>query len=478
MKLGLRIFICYFTIFVVCFFFPINWVVENLRVRYLEGVEDPLVDQANILAAIVGHDIGEGSFDGDKWEKIFRDVKSRDISARIYQFNKMNVDISIYITDKNGKVIFDSDNKENIGKDFKIWRDVRLTLAGKYGARTTRKDPEDNKSSVLYVAAPVKVNGNIEGVLTIAKPTTNINNFVANSQPRFLKVSLISVLSAMVLSLLTALWIVRPINRLKLYAEDIRQGKRTTLPRLDRTEIGDMGFAFEKMKEALEGKKYVEQYVQTLTHEIKSPVSAIRGAAELLEENVPPERRDRFLANIRNEANRIKDIIDRMLELSGLENRKKLNTVETISLNPIIKTVIESKQPMLLKKNIRIASKNDDELLAEGDSFLLNQAISNLVQNAIDFSPPNSQIIVSASNHEEMLTIEIIDEGPGIPDYALEKIFNKFFSLNRPDTDKKSTGLGLNFVREVAELHGGKVIIENLPEGGVRARFMIPEQAD
>ena len=116
MKLGLRIFICYFTIFVVCFFFPINWVVENLRVRYLEGVEDPLVDQANILAAIVGHDIGEGSFDGDKWEKIFRDVKSRDISARIYQFNKMNVDISIYITDKNGKVILTKKTLARISK--------------------------------------------------------------------------------------------------------------------------------------------------------------------------------------------------------------------------------------------------------------------------------------------------------------------------------------------------------------------------
>ena len=72
--------------------------------------------------------------------------------------------------------------------------------------------------------------------------------------------------------------------------------------------------------------------------------------------------------------------------------------------------------------------------------------------------------------------MEIIDEGPGIPDYALEKIFNKFFSLNRPDTDKKSTGLGLNFVREVAELHDGKINIENLPKGGVRARFMIPKQ--
>ncbi|MGD9157855.1 MAG: two-component system sensor histidine kinase CreC [Desulfobacteraceae bacterium] len=476
MKLGLKIFICYFTIFVVCFFFPINWVVGNLRIRYLEGVEDPLVDQANILAAILGQDLEEGPFDTGKWEKIFNNVKSRKISARIFQFKKMNVDMSIYITDKDGKVIFDSDNTENIGKNYITWRDVKLTLDGKYGARTTRKDPLDNKSSILYVAAPVVVRKNIEGVLTIAKPTTNINNFIDNAQPRFLKVSLLSVLSAMVLSLLTTLWIIRPINRLKLYAEDIRRGKRVTLPMLDKTEIGDMGFAFEKMKEALEGKKYVEQYVQTLTHEIKSPVSAIRGAAELLEENMPPEKRGRFLANIRNEANRIKDIIDRMLELSSLETRKKLNAVENINLNSIIRTVLESKQPMLHKKNIQILSKSSDELLIKGDSFLLHQAISNLVQNAIEFSPPDSQISISTANYDNMITIEIIDEGPGIPEYALEKIFNKFFSLNRPDTDKKSTGLGLNFVKEVAELHEGKITIENLPEGGVKARFMIPEQ--
>ena len=203
------------------------------------------------------------------------------------------------------------------------------------------------------------------------------------------------------------------------------------MPRLDRTEIGDMGFAFEKMKEALEGKKYVEQYVQTLTHEIKSPVSAIRGAAELLEENMPQERRERFLANIRNEANRIKDIIDRMLELSSLESRSKLNAVENINLGSILKIVLESKQPMLLKKNISVLFKPDEELIIKGDSFLLNQAISNLLQNAIEFGPRDSQINISAENCEDMIVIEIIDKGPGIPDYALEKIFNKFFFIEQ-----------------------------------------------
>lgn len=470
MKLGLKIFICYFTIFVICFFFPINWVVDNLKDRYLEGIEDPLVDQANILASIVGQELEEGPFNADKWEKIFSNVKSNKFSAKIHGFNKDNVDMSIYITDKNGRIIFDSDNRTNIGKDFSKWNDVILTLDGRYGARTTRE--------VLYVAAPIKVKGNIEGVLTVAKPQTNVNNFIDNAQPKFLRVSLLSFLSAMILSLLATLWIIRPINRLTLYAENIRLGKRATLPRLDRTEIGDMGFAFEKMKEALEGKKYVEQYVQTLTHEIKSPVSAIRGAAELLEENMPPERRDRFLANIRNEANRIKDLIDRMLELSSLENRTKLNSVENINLISIIKTVLESKQPMLHKKNIRAFFKSTDELLIRGDSFLLNQAISNLLQNAIEFSPSDSKISILTKKHDNMISTEIIDEGPGIPDYALEKIFNKFFSLNRPDTDKKSTGLGLNFVKEVAELHEGKVVIENLTAGGVKARFIIPEQVE
>jgi two-component system, OmpR family, sensor histidine kinase CreC len=475
MKLGLRIFLCYFIIFAACFYFPTDWVLDHLRTRYLEGVEDPLVDQANILAAIVGHEMAKGSFNPAKWEKIFKIVDSRKLSTRIYDFDKINIDIDIYITDKNGKVIFDSDNKNNIGKNFKEWRDVRLTLAGKYGARTTRKNSDDNKSSVLYVAAPIEVKGKIEGVLTVAKPTTNINSYIDNAKPQITRVSLISALIAITLSLLATLWIIRPINRLKLYAEEIRQGKRATLPRLDHTEIGDMGLAFERMKEALEGKNYVEQYIQTLTHEIKSPVSAIRGAAELLEENMPEEKRNRFLANIRNETNRIQDIIDRMLELSELENRNRLNKLKEINTGALIRTVIESKQPMLLKKNIDVLLKINEDLHVTGDPFLLHQAISNLVQNAIDFSPSGSQISVSAKKDNDMIVIEVIDNGPGIPDYALEKIFNKFFSLNRPDTDKKSTGLGLNFVREVAELHQGKIIIENRMEGGVKAAFIIPK---
>ena len=119
--------------------------------------------------------------------------------------------------------------------------------------------------------------------------------------------------------------ITKSIKLLTKYANDIREGKKAELPKLDNSEIYEMGRSFEKMREALEGKKYVEQYVQTLTHEIKSPISAIRGASELLEEDMTPEQRLRFLLNIQSESKRIQQLLERMLALSSLENSNVLN---------------------------------------------------------------------------------------------------------------------------------------------------------
>jgi len=99
----------------------------------------------------------------------------------------------------------------------------------------------------------------------------------------------------------------------------------------------------------------VEQYVQNLTHEIKSPLSAIRGAAELLEEKMAPRQRARFLTNIRNEANRVQAIVDRMLKLSALEIQKRLQKVERFSMDSLVKSVLESKQPDITKKGLRVS---------------------------------------------------------------------------------------------------------------------------
>jgi two-component system sensor histidine kinase CreC len=477
MRLGTRIFIWYLVIFIVCFYYPVHWTLGNLRVRYLEGVEDSLVDQASILAAMVGNQIEAKEFNPEKLYKTFDGISQHPLSAKIYNFEKTHVDTRIYITDADGKVLFDSEGRGLIGEDYSHWRDVKLTLDGKYGARSTKQNLKDPTSTVLHVASPIVVADKTAGVLTVAKPTTNINNFLKSARPRLLRIFGIFGAVAALFSLLISIWITRPIRRLTRYANDVREGRRASFPRLDRSEIGEMGMAFEKMREALEGKKYVEEYIHSFTHEIKSPLSAIRGAAELLEEEMDPQKQAHFLANIRNEANRIQDIVDRMLELSRLENLKNLEKRERILIHSLVKTVLESKQVLLSKKGLVISSHLPSDVLIEGDAFLLYQALCNLIQNAIDFSPAGSQIELSGRMEGEWFRFSVRDHGQGIPDYARARVFEKFFSLQRPDTGKKSTGLGLNFVRVVAVLHQGEVNLENCLEGGVCVTLTLPRSS-
>jgi two-component system sensor histidine kinase CreC len=473
-KLAGRIFLAYLLISIACFSYPVSHFIKDLRVFILEGMEDPLADQAIILAEFIGKQMEQGRFDPEALYKTFDDVTSRLLRAKIYNFHKTRVDSRVYITDRSGRLIFDSADRKNIGADYSRWRDVSRTLKGEYGTRTTRANPNDPNSSVLYVAAPVMVRGKIAGALTVAKPTNNVNAFLAQEKPRVLHQWYFAAALAIALSFLVSLWLTQPIKRLTRYANNVREGKRGPLPPLGHSEVRDLGMALENMREALEGKRYVEQYIHTLTHEIKSPLSAIRGAAELMDEQMPTEKRARFLSNIRTEAARIQDLVDRMLELSALEAKKTLRTVETVSVSALVKTVLESKEPMFSRKGIVVAFEATDELQVQGDPFLLHQALSNIIQNAVDFSPADGRMVIAARIDEGRLLLTVDDEGPGIPELCADRVFDRFFSLHRPDTGKKSTGLGLNFVREVATLHNGDIRLENLPKKGLRATLSLP----
>ena len=474
MKLGIRILVGFLLIFVGAFYYLTYGFLKDIRSRYLEGVEDVLVDKARILATFVSQDMEAGRFSAESMRRIFDAAHASSFSAQIYQLTKTDVDLRVYITDENGIVIFDSRSKSTLGADYSNWRDVYLTLKGKYGARSSDEDPKNPASNSLYVAAPIMVHDNIAGVLTVCKPTTNINNFLEIAKSKVLRKSVLAGLCVVLLSTALMVFIVRPIKLLTRYADDVRQGKKATLPKLGRSEIGDMGRAFEKMRDALEGKKYVEHYIQTLTHEIKSPISAIQGAAELLEEDMLRVQRTRFLTNIRKESDRIRQLVERMLHLSSLESMNDLEQPEIINFNRLVETVIERFNPVIEQKSLNLNVPGAEDIRLAGDVFLIKQAISNLIQNAIDFSPAHGQITISMKQGNERLAFEVEDQGPGIPDFAMDRIFQKFFSIQRPDNGEKSTGLGLNFVRKIAELHNGTIRLENRSPHGVRAILSLP----
>lgn len=475
MKLGVVVFLAYLAILAICFSYPLAQIGSRLHTAYLESAEEPLVDTANILASMVGTAAEREDFNAGELYRVFDQVRERNVEARIYEMRKNKVDLSVYITDAKGIVVFDSEGRDTIGQDYSRWRDVALTLKGEYGARVRRNPGDPNSTAALYVAAPIYVSGKMAGVLTVIKPTANIAAFMDVAKPQILRLSMLCLAAAITLSLAVSIWLNHQVGRLTRYANDVREGHRVSFPKLAPTELKTMGVAFEKMREALAGHAYVEQYVETLTHEIKSPISAIRGAAELLEDpSMPPEKRVRFLSNIQTETHRIQELVDRMLKLTELEARRALGSRSLVSLAALVRTIVEASEPALLKKQLRAEVQIPEDISISGDPVLIHLAISNLVQNAIDFSPVNCRIGVTAAKLDGAVEIWVDDEGPGIPEFARLRVFDKFFSLERPDTGKKSTGLGLNFVKEVAALHGGTVEVNNLPERGLRARMTLP----
>lgn len=474
MKLGTRIFVCYLVIFSACFYYPIQWMISSLETRYRESVEEVMIDQTNILAGQIATEMEAGSFDPLKLRTAFTRARQQPLHARIFDLHKTQIDSHFYLTDAAGRVIADSHTPTQIGADYSTWRDVALTLRGEYGARTTRRLPLDPTTSSLYVAAPVVSAGRVIGCLTLIKPTASINAFIAQARPRVLQAGALSLAAAIVLSLIFSIWLTRPITRLIQYADGIREGRRPDFPQLGHSEIAELGEALQKMQTALEGKQYVEEYVQNLTHEIKSPLSAIRGAAELIDEAMPLAKRERFLENIRTEAARIGRIVDTMLELAALENRRMQPEMQALDLGAFLRNVVASKEPLLLQKQIDLQLQAPGQLTFSGNSFLLHQALANLLQNAIDFSPQNGRIELAAGVEAGRLVLSIADQGPGIPAYAIDRIFDKFYSLQRPDSGRKSTGLGLNLVREVVATHQGSVRLVNRPGGGAEATIVLP----
>jgi two-component system sensor histidine kinase CreC len=442
-------------------------VLNDVRPHTFGATEDSLAETAVVLASLVEVDAAGGGLNLERLRATLDVAAHRPLQARIYDLDKTTVELRVYVTDPQGKVVFDSDGRD-VGQDYSRWRDVRQALSRGYGARATRRDPSDPFSSVFYVAVPIRQGDRAVGVLAVGKQAKDVKLLVTGLNRQIAVAGLIALGAAVGLALLLTHWTTLPIRRLAGYAHAVAAGERPPLPPLRTREVTELGHAFETMRDALDGRRDIEGYVRSLTHETKAPLSAIRASAELLEEGPPAPDQARFLANIRSETERLQQLVDRILELSALEARRSLAERAPVSLATIAAEVAGSSEPLLAQKGLRLAVEVEPEAVVPGDPLLLRQALLNLVHNAIRWSPPGGEVRVEARAFAAAVVVVVTDGGPGLPDYALARAFEKFYSL-APPGEAKGTGLGLPFVREVAALHGGSAGLENRAEGGARA---------
>jgi two-component system, OmpR family, sensor histidine kinase CreC len=463
------------------FYYLMDRLAERVERQYLEAAEEPMVDTAHLVAAYLEQELDAGELAFDKLRGVFDELHRREIQARIYSIVKTSIDLEAYVTDANGRVLFDSRGGLAEGEDYSRYHDVSRTLLGRYGARSTRTDEADDRSSVMHVGAPIRRGGEIVGVVSLAKPQASMFGFIGETRRRIWFHGWSILLGSALAIILLAYWFLSPIRRLTHYAMAVRRGERVAFPRLVGPDIRTLGRALEEMRDALENRNYVESYVQTLTHEMKGPVAAIRGAAELLREgSMAAPKRDMFLGNIQSEADRLQHTIDRLLALAAIESRKSLDHPTAVNLTELLDTLCANHAHSLAVRGIQLRKAYQAHPIVGGEPFLLEMALGNMLQNAIDFSPAGGTITLRLSQQHDHDPVEIAieDEGPGVPAYALDRVFERFYSLPHPATGRKSSGLGLCFVREAAQLHGGNASLSNRSDRtGARAVLVLPPKA-
>lgn len=424
-------------------FYGIN---KTIRPSAKRVVEDTLVDASKLVALLIADDVDKliktGKSDIITKELAKLDtalLKSSVPNEKVWYDNKTSSQFHLYITDKDGVVIYDSMDK-SVGQDFSRWNDVYLTLHGMYGARST----DVYGSSVMYVASPIIKDEKLIGVVSIGKPTRSLLPYLHASQRELIKILITAMLVALVVSALVAMWFRHSLSLVVGFTDNLAKKSRPHFY-LGR-ELNALTTSIAQMKDTLENRAYVAEYVHTLTHELKSPLSAITASSELLIDDIAESDRRAFAMLIGEQAGRMTTLIDRLLTLARLEQPTFELDVQEVDLYTFCQDLIAQNQTKFLQKSLDVALIGHAKI--QGDVFWLGQAIDNLLENATAHAI--SFVLVVLDERRVM----VVNDCELLPDFVVHRAFERYFSMSH---DKKGVGLGLPLVASVAEKHGGTV---------------------
>ncbi|MDT4954670.1 MAG: hypothetical protein QOJ02_2808 [Acidobacteriota bacterium] len=225
--------------------------------------------------------------------------------------------------------------------------------------------------------------------------------------------------------------------------------------------------------------KLKSDMISLMSHELRTPITSINGFAELLmnDEAIPAESRE-FLSIINSESQRLSRMINTFLAVTQLEAADKQEVLKIpLKLDDVVRETLTSLQPVAKKKRIRLVEQPSSRLPpVAADRSLITQVVTNLIGNAIKYSPERTTVTISTELEADTVRLSVEDRGYGIPPESVDRVWEKFYRVARDgqEKDEESTGLGLSFVREVVEQHGGTVLLESEVGRGSKFSFTLP----
>ncbi len=365
---------------------------------------------------------------------------------------------------------------------------VEVTTALEQGKLTPMVRVNEVGETVLSVAAPIRREGPVLGALFLVTAGGEIDGILARERASIMRLWLLVLAVTAVFSLVLASTIAGPVHRLAVAAENVRKNikKREEIPDFSHRsdEIGDLSTALREMTATLYKRlDAIESFAADVAHELKNPLTSLRSAADTLTIVKNDDDRDRLVQIIQHDVKRLNRLISDISDASRLdaelarESRRPVNVAHLLeTMCGVVNDIHREGSPSISLKIPGMArggaTSSRNAFVVSGHESRLGQVVSNLIDNAISFSPPNGEILVTCQHIRKSNIVEVTveDEGPGIRPENLERIFERFYT-DRPSDEEfgQNSGLGLNISRQIISAHNGRIWAENRVKAGTKA---------
>ena len=410
------------------------------------------------------------------------DTDTLDLDPRSFSRN-----LSIIELDIDSSKITSKENKENFKDQKKTdiqYKKIleKYNVSKDFGRYLTITENVNNNFNVITIKN-ISINDDNIGFIVISEYSNEIRAAINERKNFILRTVFISIIIILVFSFVLNKYFLKPIKNLVDYTNSIKEknAKNRSLEKIvtRKDELGQLSKSLKEMTHELNKRVNIAEMFSTdLVHEIRNPLASLKSASEIMAESYDEEKKSKLIQIISHDVERIERLItdySQMLKDEAALSMEKMKKVEIVS---IVKSVVDDFNNLPNLKNINIKLNimpNDKKLYVLGLSNRIEQILANLLDNSISFSPNNSKIIVSINNKNKLIKLTVEDEGRGFNETNTEKIFERFYS-NRPDKFGEHSGLGLNIVKNLVEIHGGKIVASNKITGkGAKIDINFPE---
>lgn len=347
-----------------------------------------------------------------------------------------------------------------------------------FGGEEISKHDSDNGYIEMTIPLTDTESKEILGVFLVSVSTDSILLNLEYLKDGALIIEISSFLVILVLSVMLAMRLVKPLSEMSRQISEIQNGYATELNEttyVETEEISDrFNQLFDRMKIIDESR---EEFVSNVSHELKTPLTSMKVLADSLngQENVPLELYREFMSDIGNEIDRETKIINDLLSLVKMDRSAADLNISSVNINELLELILKRLRPIAEKQNIELVLESFRPVSAEVDEVKLTLAISNLVENAIKYNRPDGWVHVSLNADHQYFYIKVEDGGIGIPEESLEHIYERFYRVDKSHSREiGGTGLGLAITRNAILMHRGAIKVFSTEGEGTIFNVRIP----